>query len=56
MEQVSIERRENRFVHDLLGPDDKLLIESLREFVNEEIIPVRRELEASTREDFKLFD
>jgi alkylation response protein AidB-like acyl-CoA dehydrogenase len=56
MEQVSIEKRENRFVQDLLGPDDKLLIESIREFVDTEIIPVRREIEASTREDFKLFD
>jgi alkylation response protein AidB-like acyl-CoA dehydrogenase len=56
MEQVSMEKRENRFVQDLLGPDDKLLIESIREFVDTEIMPVRREIEASTREDFKLFD
>ena len=51
MEQVSIEKKENRFVQDMLGPDDKLLIESMREFVDTEIIPVRREIEASTRTD-----
>jgi alkylation response protein AidB-like acyl-CoA dehydrogenase len=56
MEQVSIEKRENRFVQDLLGPDDKLLIESMRDFVDTEIMPLRREIEASTRTDFKLFD
>jgi alkylation response protein AidB-like acyl-CoA dehydrogenase len=56
MEQVSMEKKDNRFVQDLLGPDDKLLIESIREFVDEEIMPLRREIETSTREDFKLFD
>jgi len=56
MEQVSIEKRENRFIQDLLGPDDKLLIESVREFVDTEVMPRRREIEASTRGDFKLFE
>lgn len=56
MEAVSIERKENRFVRDLLGPEDSLLVSSMREFVDQEIMPIRREIEASTRGDFRLVD
>jgi acyl-CoA dehydrogenase len=56
MAQVSIERRENRFVQDLLSPTDRLLLTSTRDFVEEQIMPVRRELDESTRCDFKLVE
>jgi len=56
MAQVSIERRENRFVQDLLSPSDKLLLNSTRDFVEEQIMPVRRELDESTRSDYKLVE
>lgn len=54
MEQVSIERKENRFVRELLSPSDRLLVGSTRDFVEGQIMPVRRELEESTRADFRL--
>jgi butyryl-CoA dehydrogenase len=56
MAQVSIERKENRFVQDLLGPSDKLLLNSTRDFVEEQIMPLRRELDESTRSDFRLVE
>jgi len=56
MVQVSIERKENRFVQELLSPSDKLLINSVRDFVEGQIMPVRREMDASTRSDFKEFE
>jgi acyl-CoA dehydrogenase len=56
MAQVSKERKENRFVQDLLSPSDKLLISSTRDFVEEQIMPVRRELDESTRSDYKLVE
>src|SRR4030042_504863 len=56
MAQVSTERKENRFVQELLSPSDKLLINSTRDFVEEQIMPVRREMDASTRSDFKEFE
>ncbi|RJP26788.1 MAG: hypothetical protein C4536_15200 [Actinobacteria bacterium] len=56
MAQVSIERKENRFVQDLLSPSDRLLLSSTRDFVEQQIMPVRRELEESTYSDYKLVD
>lgn len=56
MEQVSIERKENRFVQDLLGGSDKLMLKSVRDFVDKQVMPVRREMDASTRTDFKVFE
>ncbi len=56
MEQVSIERKESRFIQDLLSPSDQLLVGSVREFMDQEVMPVRREMDASTRSDFKEFE
>ena len=56
MVQVSIEKKEDRFNQDLLGPSDRLLLENIRKFVDDEIMPVRRELDESARSDFKLAD
>jgi len=54
MEPVSIEIKENRYMSELVSPADKLFIEVVRKFVDEEIIPLRKEMEASTRGDFEL--
>jgi alkylation response protein AidB-like acyl-CoA dehydrogenase len=56
MAQVSTERKENRFVQDLLSPSDKLMVSSTRDFVEEQIMPVRRELVDSTHSDYKLVE
>ncbi len=56
MEPVSIEIKENRFMYELVSPGDRLLIAILKKFVDEEIIPYRREIEQSTREDFALVE
>ena len=56
METVSIEIKEIRFIHELLSPVDTLLINAVREFVDEEVLPIRREIEESTRKDFKLVE
>lgn len=56
MEQVSTERRENRFVRDLLSESDRLLVSSVRDFIDGQVMPVRREMDASTRADFKAFE
>ncbi len=52
MEQVSIEKRENRFIKELLSPSDLLMVSSVRDFVQGQVMPVRRELEESSRGDF----
>ncbi len=54
MEQVSIERRENRVIRELLSPSDRLVVSSTRDFVEGQVMPVRRELEESARGDFRL--
>lgn len=56
MAQVSIERKENRFVRDLLSPSDKLLLSSTRDFIEGQIMPLRRELDESTRSDYGLVE
>ena len=56
MEPVSIEIKDNRFMYELVSPGDRMLIEVIRNFVDEEIIPKRREIEESTRTDFKLVE
>ena len=54
MEEVSIENRENRFMHELVSPGDRFLVNLIRDFVEREIMPIRKEMEASTRGDWKL--
>lgn len=54
MEQVSIENKENRWPRELLGSSDRLLVQSTRDFVEGQVMPVRRELEESSRGDFRL--
>ena len=56
MGAASIEKKENRFIQELISPSDKLVIDAVREFVNQEIVPIRREIEESTREDFGLIE
>jgi acyl-CoA dehydrogenase len=54
MDEVSIEIRENRFMHELVSPGDRFLAGIVRDFVDREIMPIRREMETSTRGDFEL--
>lgn len=54
MEPVSVESKENRFMYELVSPADRLLLGVVKEFVDREIMPLRREIEASTRGDFEL--
>ncbi len=54
MEEVSIEITENRFMHELVSPGDMFLIGLIRDFVEREIMPIRKEMEESTRGDFEL--
>ena len=56
MESVSIEIKEHRFMKELLTEVDNMLIDSVRGFVNETIMPIRREIEQSARSDFKLVE
>jgi len=56
MEPVSIEIRDNRWMYELVNPADRLFLDIIRKFVDEEIIPLRREIERSTREDFELVE
>lgn len=45
MEQASIEIRENRYIWELIEDSDRLLLDLVRDFVDEEIMPNRREIE-----------
>lgn len=45
-----------RFLLHLLSGEDRLLLESVRRFVDKEVMPVRRELEAAARGDPDLID
>jgi alkylation response protein AidB-like acyl-CoA dehydrogenase len=54
MEEVSIEIRDNRFMHELVGPGDRFMVGLIRDFIEREIMPIRREMEESTRGDFEL--
>ncbi|MDI6830163.1 MAG: acyl-CoA dehydrogenase family protein [Actinomycetota bacterium] len=54
MGDVSIEIKDNRFMHELVGPGDRFMVGLIREFIEREIMPIRREMEASTRGDFEL--
>jgi alkylation response protein AidB-like acyl-CoA dehydrogenase len=56
MGAASIEKKENRFVRELISPSDKLVIDAVREFVDQEVAPVRREIEESALGDFELID
>ncbi len=55
-EPISIEKREDRFMRELVGPGDTFLIALMRDFIEREIMPIRREMEASTRGDFALVE
>lgn len=52
----SIEKKENRFVRDLVSPSDMMVIDAVREFVDQEVAPVRRELDESARGDLALVE
>lgn len=54
MEPVSIEIRKNRFIWELVSPGDRLFLDLIHDFVDREVMPIRRELEESTRGDFSL--
>ncbi len=56
MEEVSIEIKDNRFMHELVSPGDRFLVGLIRDFVDREVVPIRKELEASTRGDFGLVE
>lgn len=49
MQRAAMENKENRFVADLLSDEDRMLVGSLREFVEREIMPARRELDQEAR-------
>lgn len=54
MEPVTIEVKENRYMHELVGPGDRFIAGLVRDFIEREIMPIRREMEESTRGDFEL--
>ena len=56
MEAVSIEIKENRFIKDFISEQDQMFIEMVSGFVDEVIMPIRREIEQSGRSDFKLIE
>ncbi|MGC9324113.1 MAG: acyl-CoA dehydrogenase family protein [Desulfomonilia bacterium] len=56
MESNSLEVKGHRFLKELLSDIDEMLIDTVRDFVDELIIPIRRELEQSARSDFKLIE
>lgn len=56
MEPVCIENPERRFMHELVGPGDRFLAALVRDFIEREIKPIRREMEESTRGDFSLVE
>ncbi len=49
MTDVSREDKNMRFPPGVLGPTDRLLMESLRDLVEREVLPVRRDLDAEAR-------
>ncbi|MCK7466693.1 MAG: acyl-CoA dehydrogenase family protein [Desulfosudis oleivorans] len=56
MEGVTLEIKENRFIKDFISEQDQMFIEMVRGFVDEVIMPIRREIEQSKRSDFKLIE
>lgn len=54
MEPASIEMVENRCMNELVSPGDRLIVGLIRDFIEREIIPVRRKIEESTYGDFEL--
>ena len=56
MEPVLTEIKDHRFLKELLSETDSMLIEMVRGFVDEFILPIRREMEQSARSDFKLIE
>lgn len=54
MEVVPIEKKENRFLMELLSDTDRMMIQVLRDFVDREIMPIRHLIDPDTRQDFKL--
>ncbi len=53
MEGISTEIVRNRYMSELVSTGDRLLADVVREFVDREIRPYRREIEESTRTDFE---
>ena len=56
MEPISTEIKDNRFLKELLTEEDKMLTTIIREFVDDVIIPIRRDMEKSALTDFKLIE
>lgn len=56
MEDVSIEIKGNRFIRGLISEQDQMFIEMVGGFVDEVIMPIRRDIEQSGRSDFKLIE
>lgn len=56
MAPVSTENKSNRFMYELVSPGERLLAETIRDFVDREVMPIRREMEQSTRDDFSVLE
>ncbi|MFW6126478.1 MAG: acyl-CoA dehydrogenase family protein, partial [Chloroflexota bacterium] len=54
MERPVGEKKDNRFMKELLREEDLLVLQVLRDFVDREIMPVRHLIDPDTRADFKL--
>jgi len=54
MEKAISEKKENRFMKELISETDAMFIQVLRDFVDREIMPVRNLIDPDTRADFKL--
>ncbi len=54
MRAADLEILDNRYMWELVAPGDRLFISMIRDFVDREVMPIRRQLEESTRGDFSL--
>ncbi|MGB2800022.1 MAG: acyl-CoA dehydrogenase family protein, partial [Dehalococcoidia bacterium] len=54
MEKAIAEKKENRFMKELISETDVMFIQVMRDFVEREIMPVRHLIDADSRADFKL--
>ena len=55
-ELTTIENREFRFASALVSDEARMLAAIARDFVDREIMPIRREIERDTRKDFELVE
>ena len=53
-ELTTIEIKDNRFMKELLSDMDRMFVQMVREFVDKEIMPIRREIDPDTRQNYKL--